>query len=143
MRLRWLTVLALAALAIALICAYDRTVLHFLGWDGQTSDNYAAWSGSVPALFTLVGMSTLITGLWHGLNCRMNGCMRIGHYKDSRGIKWCWRHHPDHKGERPSASLLHQLHFDHLERLRGGGGDDRNLYSRCCSRVAHRQLPGS
>lgn len=42
MRLRWLAVIALAAFAVSLACAYDRTVLHFLGWDGQSSDNYAA-----------------------------------------------------------------------------------------------------
>ena len=42
----------LAAVAVTLVCVFDRDVLHFLGWDGQTSDYYAAWSGSVPAFIS-------------------------------------------------------------------------------------------
>ena len=111
---RWRTaaVVTAAAAAVTLICVLDRDVLHFLGWDGQTSDNYAAWSGSVPAIATIAGMSTVITTLWHHLNCRAGGCPRLGHYPDARGVKWCWEHHPDHHGERPTAELLHRLHHE-------------------------------
>jgi hypothetical protein len=108
MRLRWLTVLALATLMVALICAYDRDVLHFLGWDGQTSDNYAAWSGSVPALFTLVGMSTLITGMWSHVNCHEPGCWRIGKHKVS-GTPWCSAHHVNARPERSERELLEEI----------------------------------
>jgi hypothetical protein len=105
--LRWLAIPALAAL-IAIICVYDRTALHFLGWDGQTSDNYAAWSGSVPALFTLVGLSTIITGLWHHVNCHEPGCLRIGKHKVS-GTPWCSRHHAKAKPQASVEDLLTQI----------------------------------
>lgn len=108
MRLRWLSVLALAAVTVALACVYDRTVLHFFGWDGQTSDNYAAWSGSVPALFTLVGLSTIISGIWHGLNCHKPGCWRYGRHKVN-GSPWCNRHHEQARPERTIEDILLEL----------------------------------
>jgi len=108
MRLRWLTVLALTALAIALICAYDRTVLHFLGWDGQTSDNYAAFSGSVPALISLAGMSTLIAGMWSHVNCHEPGCWRIGKHKVS-GTPWCTLHHGHARHRLSVEELLERI----------------------------------
>lgn len=108
MRLRWLAALALAVVAIALISVYDRTALHFLGWDGQTSDNYAAWSGSVPALFTLVGLSTIISGLWSHVNCHHEGCWRLGKHKVS-GSPWCGRHHGNARPERSEHELLEEI----------------------------------
>lgn len=108
MRLRWLSAVALAAVAVALVIAYDRDLLHFLGWDGQSSDNYAAWSGSVPALFTLVGMSTLITGLWAHVNCHQPGCYFIGKHKVS-GTPWCSRHEANARPERPERELLEEI----------------------------------
>jgi hypothetical protein len=116
---RLVIVFVLVTVVIACICVFDRAVLHFLGWDGQTSDNYAAWSGSVPAIATILGMSTLITGLWHHINCRAPGCLLVGHYPDSRGVKWCGRHHPDHKGQRPTMEMLHRLHHEHVKRQAG------------------------
>jgi hypothetical protein len=115
-RLKWAAAWLGLAAAITLIILFDRAMLHFLGWDGQTSDNYAAWSGSIPALETGLGMSTLITGLWAHINCRDQGCMRLGHFPDARGVKWCWKHHPEHRGERPTTELLHRLHFEHRDR---------------------------
>lgn len=108
MRLRRLAALALAALAVALISVYDRSVLHFLGWDGQSSDNYAAWSGSLPALFTLAGMSTIISGIWHSLNCHQPGCYRIGKHKVS-GTPWCSRHHGSARPQRTAEELLESI----------------------------------
>jgi hypothetical protein len=108
MRLRWLAALAASALAVSLICAYDRAVLHFLGWDGQTSDNYAAWSGSVPAVFTLVGLSTIISGIWHGLNCHEPGCWRYGRHKVD-GTPWCNVHHEKARPERTEPELLEEI----------------------------------
>ncbi len=119
MRLRWLPVIALIALAVSMVCVYDRAVLHFLGWDGQSSDNYAAWSGSVPALFTLVGMSTLITGLWHHVNCRKEGCLRIGRHKVG-GTSWCGRHHLEARPELTAEQLLTQI-LEELRSLREAG----------------------
>lgn len=108
MRLRHLAALALAAVAVSLIAVYDRTVLHFLGWDGQSSDNYAAWSGSLPALFTLAGMSTIISGIWHGLNCHEPHCLRYGRHKVN-GTPWCNRHHENARPEATENELLTQI----------------------------------
>ena len=108
MRLRWLAALALAAFMVALACVYDRAVLHFLGWDGQTSDNYAAWSGSVPALFTLIGLSTIISGIWHGLNCHERGCWRYGRHKVN-GSPWCNVHHEKARPQLTELDLLEEI----------------------------------
>jgi hypothetical protein len=107
-RLRWLTVLALAAVTVALVCVYDRALLHFFGWDGQSSDNYAAWSGSVPALFTLVGLSTIISGIWHGLNCHEQGCWRYGRHRVN-GSPWCNHHQDNARPERTEHELLEEI----------------------------------
>lgn len=90
-RFRWLAAWLLLAAVITAIAVYDRTLLHFLGWDGQTSDNYAAWSGSVPAIETGLGMSTLITGMWRHVNCHEPRCWRAGKHKVD-GTPWCTRH---------------------------------------------------
>jgi hypothetical protein len=108
MKLRWLAAIAAAALVIALVSVYDRTVLHFLGWDGQSSDNYAAWSGSLPALFTLLGLSTIITGLWHSVNCHEPGCLRIGKHKVS-GTPWCGAHHEKARYRLSVEELLERI----------------------------------
>lgn len=108
MKLRWLAAIALAAFAVALASVYDRALLHFLGWDGQSSDNYAAWSGSLPALFTLVGLSTIISGIWHSLNCHEPGCLRIGKHKVS-GTPWCTRHHENARPELSEHELLEEI----------------------------------
>jgi hypothetical protein len=80
--------------------------------------NYAFFSGPGPFLVTTLGLSTIVAGLWHHLNCRATGCGRVGTHPDSRGVKWCWRHHPDHQGQKPTTEMLHRLHFEHLERMK-------------------------
>lgn len=93
----------LLAAAITLSVLYDRTLLHFLGIDTQQSDNYDAWSGSIPALETGLGMSTLITGMWHSVNCHEPGCLRPGKHRVD-GTPWCSRHH-GHARSRAGATL--------------------------------------
>lgn len=88
-----------------LVWYFDRDLLHFLGWDGQTSDNYAAWSGSLPALFTLAGMSTIVTGLFHNINCHEPGCWRVGRHKVD-GSPWCNVHH---ENARPAVTDSERL----------------------------------
>jgi hypothetical protein len=95
-----------AAVAVSLLVAFWLPVMHFLGWDGQTSDYYAAWSSSVPALFTLIGLSTLITGMWAHVNCHEAGCWRIGKHKIS-GTPWCGAHH--HNAQRTERELLESI----------------------------------
>lgn len=46
-------------------------------------------------------------------------CVRWGSYPDSRGIAWCWKHHPDHNGQRPTGDFLRRLHHEHKQRLGG------------------------
>lgn len=111
--------LAAAGVVVVGVCFSDRVVLHFLGWDGQTSDNYAAWSGSVPALATIAGMSTIVSGLWHHINCHVDGCYLIGRYPVAGGqYKVCRRHHPDEHVRRRGLTLqhIHRAHAAHQER---------------------------
>jgi|SRR5580692_7047980 hypothetical protein len=112
----WPLLLALAV--VVLIWAFDRFTLHLLGWDGQTSDNYAAWSGSVPALITALGLTTIIGGAWHHLSCHVDGCRRIGKYHVAGGQYRCCRvHHPDPQVvEGLQVRHLHAAHWDHVAR---------------------------
>lgn len=105
---------AVVAAVAALVWYFDFDLLHFLGWDGQTSDNYAAWSGSVPALFTLVGLSTIVTGLWTHVNCHEPGCVRIGKHKVD-GTPWCTVHHENARPETTDSQRLDRI-IELLER---------------------------
>jgi hypothetical protein len=80
-------------------------VMHFLGWDGQASDYYAAWSSSVPALITLLGMSTVLTAMVGKFNCHERGCWRVGKHHVS-GTPWCSRHHGSARPERTEHEIL-------------------------------------
>jgi hypothetical protein len=104
------------AVVFCLAAVYDRVILHFLGWDGQTSDNYAAWSGSVPALISAVGLSTLITGMWSHVNCHEPGCFRIGKHKVS-GTPWCTVHHEHARPERSEHEILASIEASMTELL--------------------------
>ena len=81
------------------------------------------WSYQLLSGFlTDMSLVTVIAGLvtWYrSANCRWESCPRIGHYKDSRGVRWCWKHHPDHKGQKPTGAVLHRLHHEHVARLAG------------------------
>lgn len=95
MRSKLLTCLAAAAAtaAAAFWCAaHYRGLIHFLGIDTQASDNYDFTSGIGPMLLTAAGMTTLISGLWHGHHCHAPGCWRIGRHRID-GTPWCNRHH--------------------------------------------------
>jgi len=87
-------------------------VQHSLGMDTQTSHQYASVSGVLPMLVAALGFSGLLIGFWKHINCVEPGCPWPGRHPDSTGRKWCWRHHPDHHGERPTSELLHQLHHE-------------------------------
>jgi hypothetical protein len=117
-RLRLLAVFLLVAGVITCICVFDRPVLHFLGWDTQQSDNYDAFSGSLPVMVTILGMSTIITGLWHSVNCHHEGCWRIGRHK-VKGTPWCNRHHEDARLEPTLEDKLDRLISLLLEQREG------------------------
>ena len=86
-----LTVLLAAACVATLIVIHPHWFVHLTGVDTQQSWAYDFWSGVGPCLISALGMSTLITGLWHGLNCHKPGCLRIGRHKVA-GSPWCNRH---------------------------------------------------
>lgn len=120
-RLLWLlAVCAAGALVIWAVAAHPWGWLYGIGVHPYPANSDTPWtyqllSGFVPAL-TVLGLLTFIAGAWHHVNCRAPGCLRLGHYPDSRSVKWCWRHHPDHQGQRPTLELLHRLHFEHVKR---------------------------
>jgi hypothetical protein len=118
---RLVVAFALVTVAITCLCLFDRAVLHFLGWDTQQSDNYDAFSGSLPVMVTILGMSTIITGMWHHVNCHMDGCYRIGKHKVN-GTPWCSRHQGKARPEVSVEQLLETLieRFDLLLEQREG-----------------------
>lgn len=54
--------------------------------------NYAFLSGLGPCLITALGLSTIVAGLWHHVNCHEDGCWRLGRHKIN-GTPWCNQHH--------------------------------------------------
>jgi hypothetical protein len=93
----WIAVVAAAVGA----AAWSMTV-HPWGWlygigvhpypsSSDTPWTYQLLSGFIPAL-TVVGLSTLIVGGWHHINCHEDGCWRIGKHK-VEGSPWCSAHH--------------------------------------------------
>jgi hypothetical protein len=79
---------------------------------------YQLLSGFLTDLSVLTVVASAVAA-YRAVNCKWQGCPRIGHYRDSRGVRWCWRHHPDHQGQRPTGELLHRLHREHVARLGG------------------------
>jgi hypothetical protein len=67
--------------------------------------NYAFLSGFGPCLITGLGLSTLIVGGWHHLNCHEAGCPRIGRHHVN-GQVWCHRHHENARPERTENEIL-------------------------------------
>jgi hypothetical protein len=67
--------------------------------------NYAFLSGFGPCLITGLGLSTLIAGGWHHLNCHEDGCPRIGRHHVN-GQVWCKLHHENARPERTENEVL-------------------------------------
>jgi hypothetical protein len=87
---------------------------HYAYFEG--GQNYAFTSGPGPMLITAVGLSTIIAGAWHHINCHVDGCMMIGRYPLAGGqYKVCRRHHPDDKVRRKGLTLhhIHEAHRAH------------------------------
>lgn len=76
-----------------------------------TAATYQLWSGFIPAL-TVLGLSTLIIGAWHHLDCHTNGCLRLAR-APVEGTPWktCWRHHPTGK---PTHAHILEAHRQHI-----------------------------
>lgn len=67
--------------------------------------NYAFTSGPGPMILTAAGMSTIIGGLWHHVNCHEDGCWNIGKHKVN-GTPWCNLHHEAARHEKTVEQLL-------------------------------------
>lgn len=89
--LRWLPLAAVAGLAAWILLLPDDW-RAWTGFSSQATQQYAFVSGIGPMLLTALGMSTIIAGLWHSLNCHQEGCWRISRHK-VKGSPWCNRHH--------------------------------------------------
>ena len=85
------------------------------GTVNESGPYYGFFSGFGSDLSELALLGAVAAG-YRKINCRQPRCLRIGHYPDSRGVKWCGMHHPDHKGRKPTVELLHRLHREHKER---------------------------
>jgi len=129
--LRWTLAAAILAAVAWSIAAHPWGWLYAFGVhpypkSSSTPWTYQLWSGFIPAL-AILSLIGSVVGLWRHANCRAGRCLRIGHYPDLRGVRWCWRHHPDHAGQRPTTELLHWLHTQHRAQTRtpppGNPGD--------------------
>lgn len=120
MRLRWLAFLPIPALIAWSIAFHPWGWLYALGVhpypaSSSTPWTYQLWSGLIPSL-TVVTLLGAVAGAYRMRNCKMERCPWLGHYTDSRGTRWCGRHHPDHQGQKPTSAMLRRLHFEHLHR---------------------------
>lgn len=88
---------------------------NHLGFDSQATPQYGFTSGIGPMLLTALGMSTIITGMWHHVNCHEPGCPRVGRHKIN-GTPWCNIHHGKARDEETTEDLLRQI-VTLLERL--------------------------
>jgi hypothetical protein len=69
--------------------------------------NYAFASGPGPMFLTAAGMSTIIIGLWHSINCHEEGCYRIGRHKIN-GTPWCNWHHDNARHHRSLEEIMEE-----------------------------------
>jgi hypothetical protein len=99
MRLRWLAVPALAAVAWS-IEAHPWGWLYGLGVhpypaSSSTPWSYQLWSGIVPSL-TVVTLIGAVVGMYRAHTCHVDVCWRLAKYPAAGGqYRVCRRHHPD------------------------------------------------
>ena len=103
--MRRVTACLVVAFIGLLVWYYDRDLLHFFGWDTQTSDNYAAWSSSVPVFVTAAGYTSLVASVVHRFNCHQKGCWRPGRHQIGSGV-WCNKHEANARPERSIEEIL-------------------------------------
>jgi hypothetical protein len=57
------------------------------------------WSTSLVELLTVIGLFSLIGGLYKHWECHVRTCHRPGHAVQGTSHRACWKHHPHlHKG---------------------------------------------
>lgn len=125
-RLRYAALVTAASLGIW-IGLYPVDWQNWLGFSHNAyftwGQNYAFTSGPGPMMETGIGLSTIIGGLWHHLNCHTAGCPRIVRHKIAGGeYGVCgrhWRQISGH-GEKHRFTIEH-LRDRHEAHLRSGG----------------------
>jgi hypothetical protein len=120
---KWFKYLLLAILTgLALwIALYPADWQNWLGFSKAAyftnGQNYAFTSGPGPMFLTTAGMSTIIVGGWHHLNCHVYKCMRVARFPVAGGqYKVCRKHHPDEVVR--NGLKLHHIHEAHRESLK-------------------------
>ena len=120
-----IAVLACAVIAgLAIWLQHARLMGHWLQVHTGTVDEpgpyYGFWSGfgSDLAEFSILGaIATGIYQLVKKYNCHEPGCWRVGNHPAAGGqFHFCYRHHPDFQGEKPTHEVIERLHREHLER---------------------------
>ena len=89
---------------------------HQLGTSSQTTENYAAPSGTLAVMITSLGfVGVLVTAFKH-FNCHVNSpyfCWRFGHAVPGTSFRACHAHHPDREtGGEVTAAHIHQAGAD-------------------------------
>jgi hypothetical protein len=109
--LRWLPlaglfILGLAVFTGAWILIFE--VVNHYGFDSQVTPQYGFSSGVGPMILTAMLGSTIITGIWHSLNCHKEGCWRISRHK-VKGSPWCNGHHEEARTQTTLEDKLDRL----------------------------------
>jgi hypothetical protein len=126
---KWRPIIIVAA-AVAVVAGlviwlqHARMTGHWLqvhtGTVNETGPYYGFWSGfgSDLAEFSILGaIATGIYQLVKKYNCHEPGCWRVGNHPTAGGqFHFCYRHHPDFQGRKPTHELIQRLHHEHLER---------------------------
>jgi len=122
--------IVIVALAVAVVAGlaiwlqHARLVGHWLqvhtGTVNEPGPYYGFWSGfgSDLAEFSILGaIATGIYQLVKKYNCHEPGCWRVGNHPTADGrFHFCYLHHPDFQGVKPTHDVIQRLHREHLER---------------------------
>src|ERR1700733_3209437 len=107
----WLAIAGVFLAAFALF--FGGLVVVFLvsqhfGFTDQTTPQYGFTSGVGTMYLAALGYSTLVAGLWHGVNCHQSGCARIGKHKVN-GSRCCSVHHQQARPEVSDSERLDRI----------------------------------
>lgn len=94
--------------AFLAICAFWLGVFwisQLASFNLQSTPEYGFSSGIGPMILTAAGMGTIITSMWHAMNCHEEGCFNIGRHKVN-GTPWCNIHHEAARHEKTTEQLL-------------------------------------
>lgn len=87
-------------------------VMNHFGFNDQATPFYGFTSGPGPMVLTAMLGATVVTGMWHSLNCHEETCWRIGKHKVS-GTPYCSKHQasarPHASAEELLMTIVHQL----------------------------------